>query len=86
MKSSVSLLGHNWRENADMSNVKGGQSSYKIPIFVVYNYINIIHLALSRRVSRQCLTALSKVTASKIITERVKTMKKFFFLNKNLFN
>jgi len=25
MKSSVSLLGHNWRENADMSNVKGGQ-------------------------------------------------------------
>lgn len=25
MKSSVSLLGHNWTENADMSNVKGGQ-------------------------------------------------------------
>lgn len=32
MKSSVSLLGHNWRENADMSNVKGGQ-------FILYKLI-----------------------------------------------
>jgi predicted NAD-dependent protein-ADP-ribosyltransferase YbiA (DUF1768 family) len=30
MKSSVSLLGHNWRENADMSNVKGGQFNNKL--------------------------------------------------------
>jgi len=33
MKSSVSLLGHNWRENADMSNVKGGQFSLKYELY-----------------------------------------------------
>jgi len=53
LKDKVSLSGLNWRENADMSNVKE----------------SLIFLAVSRRVSGLDLISLSKVTASKISHE-----------------